>query len=180
MPPTFEQSLEALFSAFPAPESGNPEHSVSAYFMAIDGEPADAVAEAVRRFIRGEVNRDRHTFIPSTAELAIEVRACASLSRARAALAARPAKELPAPAPQISPEEREERRVMMENLIASISGNSKPATPEPPPEPERSLEMIAMDTEGLQFSSTLRVALHIPEVVHYKPPQPPNEREARR
>jgi hypothetical protein len=42
--------------------------------MAIDGIEDEFVAEAVRRFIRGEVKRERHAFMPTAAELAIEAR----------------------------------------------------------------------------------------------------------
>lgn len=44
--------------------------------MAVEDIEPEHVAEAVRRYIKGEVQRERHTFAPSTAELAKEARSC--------------------------------------------------------------------------------------------------------
>lgn len=132
-----------------------------AYLMSVDGEPPEAVAEAVRRFIRGEVARERSTFLPSTAELEIEVRAC----KEHAEIAARYAAMAPnlkfRPKPEqiertVSPEERKRVKAMIDQSLATLW--PKPKADEPN-SPEASLDALAIDLSELQFSSALRNAM---------------------
>lgn len=53
-------------------------------YLAVVREYDDVhVAQAVGRFLRGEVPRENHGFVPSSAQLAIEVRAMADREEAR-------------------------------------------------------------------------------------------------
>ncbi len=105
------QSFEALFSAFPGAESADQEQAARAYLMAVEDIHPQFVAAAVKRFIRGEVAREKHTFLPSTAELAIEARSLEKQAHVAAQIAARNALPKPVePEPvQISAEERARR-----------------------------------------------------------------------
>jgi len=86
------------------------------FMMAIEDLPADAVAKAVRRFIRGEVKRDRHTFLPSAPELAREARDQRDAARA----AAMPPKALPPPERRVSDEERAKVDALMADLAKRL------------------------------------------------------------
>lgn len=123
MPPTIPQSLVALLSAFPNQDSSDPESTARAYMLAVDDVAPEFVAEAVLRFIRGHVKRDKHTFLPSTAELSLEARRLAREVEVRVALAARAALAKPEDQqPAIrSPEERERVAKLIRSLAKSIS-----------------------------------------------------------
>lgn len=83
--------------------------------MAVDGVPQEHVAAAARRFIRGEVKRERSAFLPSAAEFAIECR------RLRDESAAAHHAALPAPEkPKEDPEMRAKIAAMFANLARSI------------------------------------------------------------
>jgi hypothetical protein len=88
-----------------------------AYLMAIEGEPADCVEIAVRRFIRGDVERGNHRFLPSTAELAREVR---RLKDERAAERFRLAIAPPKSDKPADPEARAKVAALMEGLAKRI------------------------------------------------------------
>ena len=119
---TINQVLEALLSAFPAPNSSDPQQTAMAYLMAIDGLPRDCVAEAVKRFIRGEVDRPAHRFLPSTAELAVEARRIRD-ERAAAKFKALPKAEKPAK--PVTKEQREKVAAMMDNLAKRLPAPEK-------------------------------------------------------
>lgn len=74
------EAIKVLFSAFPVQDNVDPKATALAYLCAVEGESPEHVEEAVRRFIQGRAQRDRHTFLPSAAELAIEVRARAEIA----------------------------------------------------------------------------------------------------
>ncbi len=97
--PTILDSLEALFSAFPAGDRGDNVQAIRAYLMAVEDIQPRLVAMAVRRFIRGDVERDRHAFCPVAPELAIEARRLEKQADVEARLAARAA----LPKPQVEP-----------------------------------------------------------------------------
>lgn len=127
MQPTITQSLSALLASFPAADSSDPESTARAFMMAIEGVPPQFVAAAVKRFIRGEVQRDKHTFLPSTAELAIEARRIEKQADIEARIAARAA--LPKPQePERKPptaEEREKVAALFEGLANGMKGQKK-------------------------------------------------------
>lgn len=83
--------------------------------MAVEGVPQEHVAAAARRFIRGEVKRERSAFLPSAAEFAIECR------RLRDETAAAQYVALPAPQkPKEDPAMRAKIAAMFANLARSI------------------------------------------------------------
>lgn len=113
--PTIKQSLQALFACFPAPDSGSPEQAAAGFLMAVEGVSPEHVAASARRFIRGEVKRERNTFLPSAAEFAIECR------RLRDETAAAHYVALPAPEkPKDDPAMRAKIAAMFANLARSI------------------------------------------------------------
>lgn len=119
MHPTVPQSLAALLSAFPTADSSDPESTARVYMMAVEDLPPEFVAQAVRRFIRGEVKRDRHTFLPTAPELAVEARKCRDEERGRQYLA------LPKPKASerhlVSEEERAKVQRMMDDLSEKMA-----------------------------------------------------------
>lgn len=119
MLPTIKQSLMALFSAFPAPDSFDPEQSTMAYLMAIEDLPPEHIASAVKRFIRAEVSRPAHRFLPTAAELAQEARRIRDEAGYRSYLA------IPRPQPEPqggkSPEERAEVAKLMADLAMDMA-----------------------------------------------------------
>ena len=157
MPPTITQSLSALLSAFPSADSSDPESTACAYMMAIEDIPEQFVAQAVRRFIRGEVKRDRHTFLPAAPELAREARNCRDEERGRQYLA------LPKPEPQerrVSDEERAKVDEMMAKLAADLAARASPAPRARPPDQSPG-ELAPLDLSGVTLSPLAieRVAL---------------------
>lgn len=127
MHPTIPQSLAALLASFPAADSSDPESTARAYLLAIEDISAQFVASAVRRFIRGEVSRDKHTFLPSAPELAIEARRLEKQADVEARLAARAAlpKPLDEPSKPKTAEEREKVAALMESLALGLKGHKK-------------------------------------------------------
>lgn len=139
-----------MFSSFPAPDSGDAQSAVLAYRMAIDGIGTEFVASAVRRFIRGEVKRDRHAFLPTAPELAIEARRLQNEERA--------ARYVPLPKPkepEVSPEMRTKVQAMMDGLAAKMKRGEGREWPESDLSPEQELEMMA----GLPVRTTNAAAL---------------------
>lgn len=68
------QQLSMLFRAFPTSADLNSETTLKAYLIAIEGCTLAGLTEAVRRFIRGEVDDHNAKFAPTTAQLARVVR----------------------------------------------------------------------------------------------------------
>jgi hypothetical protein len=113
----------ALFSAFPAPDSFDPEQSTMAYLMAVEDLPPEHIASAVKRFIRAEVSRPAHRFLPTAAELALEARRLRDEAGHRAYLALpKPKEELSKPK---TAEEREKVAALMESLALGLKGHKK-------------------------------------------------------
>lgn len=117
--PTHMDSLEALFAAFPAQSREDPTTTARAYLMALEGIEPRYVAEAVRRYIQGRVDRERHTFAPSTAELAREAR-----DRRAKAMAAAPKREQTALEAPVNPAIKARVAALMAGLAAEIGGRS--------------------------------------------------------
>lgn len=92
------------------------------YLLAVDGIAPENVAQAVKMFIQGRVKRNNHTFLPSTAELAVEARKIADqrgFEEYQEKLAALPKpEEKPAP----TPEERAKVAAMMDEMVAKLQG----------------------------------------------------------
>lgn len=115
----------ALFSCFPAADSGNARNAVLAYRMAVDGIEPEHVAMAVQRFIQGRVDRHRHAFMPSAPELAIEARRLkdeAGAARAKPLALAKPDEEKP-----VDPEMRKRVMKMFEDLARKMQPKPKVA-----------------------------------------------------
>lgn len=72
----------------------------------------------------GEVKRDRHNFLPSTAEFAIEVRERAEMIKIRAAHRQRAIAAPAAERPALSDEARAEVRAKFDGLLANLLGAS--------------------------------------------------------
>lgn len=127
MHPTITQSLSALLASFPAADSSDPESTARAFMMAIEGVQPQFVASAVKRFIRGEVARDKHTFLPSTAELAIEARRLEKEADVQACIAARNALPKPKAEERREPsaEERAKVAALFEGLASGMRGHQK-------------------------------------------------------
>lgn len=153
MTPTIKQSLQALFACFPAPDSGDPEQTALGFMMAIEGLPSESVAQAVKRFIRGEVKRDRHTFLPSAPELAREARDCRDTARA----AAIPPKALPPPEKPIDPAERERVAALFTGLAKRIEPRSDRGSFT---DPEAELEALAACPVPVRISDALIAKLN--------------------
>ena len=116
-----KQALKALFASFPMQDKADPEAAAMAYAFAIDGVKPDAVADAVKRFIRGEVPTHDGRFMPTPAELAKEARARAEIAHYVALAEQRQTKALPKPEPEFSDEHRRMMRDKLRSLSASLS-----------------------------------------------------------
>lgn len=94
--------------------------AVRGFLMALEGISPEYVAEAVKRFIQGKVERERHTFCPSAPELAIEARRLQTEARVKQASETR---RLPKPAEPVSvmsDKERFEMYVRTQELIEKM------------------------------------------------------------
>lgn len=127
MHPTISQSLAALLASFPAVDSFDPESTARAYAMAVEDIQPQFVAAAVKRFIRGEVAREKHTFLPSTAELAIEARSLEKQADVAARIAARNALPKPqdSPSKPVDTDERARVAEMMESLAKGLGKHAE-------------------------------------------------------
>lgn len=122
--PTILDSLEALFSAFPAGERGEMKMAIRAYLMALEGIESEFVAHAVKRFIQGNVDRPRYGFLPSTDELAREARRLSDDERRRRTYALPPP---PKEQPIVSAEERAKVSALMDMLAERMAQKSPKA-----------------------------------------------------
>lgn len=64
-----KRELGVLLAAFPAADNGDGAARITAYVMALEDEPAWAISKAVKAFIRGEIERQTHAFLPTPAEV---------------------------------------------------------------------------------------------------------------
>ncbi len=117
--------LSMLFQAFPSSGDKASPTMAKAYLLAIDGCTLPALTEAIRRFIRGEVDDHSGKFAPTTAELARIVRyedfrITAEQEHAQRLLS----KPTPEPEPQFTEEEMERRRKQVEKLLGRTRLNA--------------------------------------------------------
>lgn len=112
--------------------------------MAIDGIPPEFVAGAVKRFIRGEVKRERHAFLPTAPELAIEARRLKNEAGA--------ANYVALPKPVEKPISAEER-AKVAKLFAGLAKTIEPKRETFSLSAEQELELLA--AQPIRISSAL-------------------------
>lgn len=64
------EHLHLLFSAMPMQAGADPKTALSGYLIALQGRPGWAIEEAVKRFLRGEVDGASKKYCPRPPELA--------------------------------------------------------------------------------------------------------------
>jgi hypothetical protein len=113
-----------LFHAFPTGADLTSETTLKAYVTAIDGCSLAGLTEAVRRFVRGEVEDHNGKFAPSTAQLARVVRQEDQAIEIRRRFAGRQQIERPQPENVVvlSDEERQRRYQQFRLLAGKIQG----------------------------------------------------------
>ena len=77
-------ALQTLLGGFPTASGAvdDARKTVDTYLLALDGQPYYAVREAVKRFLKGKVERKEHSFAPKAPELVREVERIATTYRA--------------------------------------------------------------------------------------------------
>jgi hypothetical protein len=73
------QALAGMFSSFPQSALADIEMQMRAYRQALNDANFEDIQNAIGRFVRGEVNTVKPQFVPSSAQLCIEVRAQRSM-----------------------------------------------------------------------------------------------------
>lgn len=67
--------ISMLLSGFPTSQGTDPDMQMTAFAIACEGARIEAMKAAVKAYIQGKVKRDNHTFAPSAAEFAEQVKA---------------------------------------------------------------------------------------------------------
>lgn len=116
------QQLSMLFRAFPTSADLNSETTLKAYLIAIEGCTLAGLTEAVRRFIRGEVDDHNAKFAPTTAQLARVVRLEDQNNEIRRRYAGR--KQIECAAPVDAVVDADTRAKRRDQLLA-LAGNLK-------------------------------------------------------
>lgn len=78
------QQVSFLLSGFKESQDMDKKTNLAIFYSAVKMYPLTAIEEAASRFRSGMVERSNHTFAPTSAEFAIEVRKVADAQEARA------------------------------------------------------------------------------------------------
>lgn len=74
MEPRAIEAITVLLNSYRLPSDTDKDMLLRTYVMAVEELSADAICEAAKRFIRGDVTGQDKRFAPSTAEFASEAR----------------------------------------------------------------------------------------------------------
>lgn len=115
MEQTAYHEMTRMLDSFPQ-TSGNPDMTVSAYELAVDGLPPTAIIEASQRFISGLVEGQSDDFAPAAPRFAKEVRRIADLLPYRG-------KSISKPRPYFYQEPKAGEKVRMGFKLAVLSAS---------------------------------------------------------